>query len=136
MATKVFINLPVKDLEKSMSFFSNLGYQFDDHITDELAACLIISDNIFVMLLQEEYFKTFTKKYVGDNRTFSEVLISLDAESKQAIQDIITKARQLGAHIYAEPEDHGWMYQHSLADLDGHLWEYIYVDKNSIPDSE
>jgi predicted lactoylglutathione lyase len=135
MATKVFINLPVKDIEKSKSFFSNLGYRFNDQISDELAACIIISDNIFVMLLKEEYFKTFTKKNISDTKAFNEVLISLDAESKQDIQNIISKAQQLGAHIYSEPQNHGWMYQHSFADLDGHLWEFIFTDKNLLPDN-
>lgn len=116
-----------------MSFFKSLGYHFSPQMTDELGACMIISESIFVMLLQEEYFKTFTRKHVGDTNTSGEVLISLDAESKQHIQSLIMKARQLGAHIYAEPEDHGWMYQHSLADLDGHQWQFIFIDESQIP---
>lgn len=134
MATKVFINLPVKDIEKSKLFFSNLGFLFNDQISDELAICIIITENIFVMLLKEEYFKTFTKKNIGDTNTFTEVLISLDAESKQEIQDIITKAKQQGASIYAEAEEHTWRYQHSFADLDGHLWEFIFTDNDLLPD--
>jgi uncharacterized protein len=136
MATKVFINLPVKDIEKSKFFFSNLGYRFNDQISDERALCIIINENIFIMLLKEEYFKTFTKKNISDTKTFNEVLISLDAESKQEIQRIITKANQLGANIYTKAEDYGWMYQHGFADLDGHLWEFIFTDKELLPDPE
>jgi hypothetical protein len=136
MATKIFINLPVKDIEKSKSFFSKLGYRFNDQISDEHAACIIIRENIFVILLKDEYFKTFTKKNISDTKAFNEVLISLDAESKLDIQTIISKARQFGAHIYAEPQNFGWMYQHSFADLDGHLWEFIFTDKSLLPDEE
>jgi uncharacterized protein len=134
MATKVFINLPVKDIEKSKLFFSKLGFLFDDQISDELAICIIITENIFVMLLKEEYFKTFTQKNIADTKAFNEVLISLDAESKEDIQNIIAKANQLGAHIYTKAEEYAWMYQHSFADLDGHLWEFTFTDKELLPD--
>jgi uncharacterized protein len=133
MATKIFINLPVKDLDRSVSFFTNLGYNFNPQFTDEKATCMIISDNIFVMLLTETYFQTFTKKKICDAKTSTEVLIALDANSREEVQRMVEKAKELGAIIYSEPQDHGWMYQHSFADLDGHQWELVYMDTSQIP---
>ena len=133
MATKIFINLPVRDLDKSMVFFTGLGFSFNPQFTDEKAGCMVISDSIFVMLLTEAYFQTFTKKTVSDAKTATEVLIALDADSKEAVQQLITKAESAGATIYSEAQDHGWMYQHSFEDLDGHQWELIYMDQNQIP---
>lgn len=128
MATKVFINLPVKDLEKSKTFFQGLGYSFNPQFSDEKAACMIVSDSIFVQLLKEDYFKTFTKKEVSDAKKSTEVLIALDAGSREEVQQTVAKAKEVGGTIYAEPADHGWMYQHSFADLDGHQWEIGYMD--------
>lgn len=135
MATKVFINLPVKDLDRSMAFFNNLGFSFNPQFTDEKAGCMVISDSIFAMLLTEPYFQTFTKKAVSDAKTSTEVLIALDAGSKDEVQEMVAKAKGGGAAIYQEAQDHGWMYQHSFADLDGHQWELIYMDQSQIPNS-
>jgi predicted lactoylglutathione lyase len=136
MATKVFINLPVKDLEKSKTFFKELGYNFNPQFTDEKGACMVISDTIFAMLLTESYFKTFTKKNVSDAKVSTEVLIALDAASKEEVQKTVAKAKKLGATIYSEPADHGWMYQHSFADLDGHQWEIAYLDETKLPTNQ
>jgi len=136
MATKVFINLPVKDLEKSISFFNGLGFSFNPQFTDEKAGCMVISDSIFVMLLTEPYFATFTKKSVCDAKNHTEVLITLDAESKDAVEQIVSKAKALGGSTYSEAQDHGWMYQHAFADLDGHQWEIAYMDASQLPEQE
>jgi uncharacterized protein len=134
MAAKVFINLPVKNLERSISFFTDIGFRFDPTLTDENAACMTISGNtFFLILLREDYFKTFTKKPISDTSAFAEVLITLHVDSKEIIQNIIEKAQKLGGIIQAEPEDRGWMYQQSLADLDGHLWEFIFIDESQTP---
>lgn len=133
MATKVFINLPVKDLDQSVSFFTALGYTFNPQFTDEKATCMVISDNIFVMLLTAAYFKTFTKKQLADAKQSTEVLIALDAASREEVQRMVAKAKELGGTIYAEPQDHGWMYQHSFADPDGHQWELVYMDETQLP---
>src|SRR5688572_16074460 len=133
MATKVFINLPVKNLDKSKKFFEGLGYEFNLQFSDEKAACMIISETIHAMLLKEDYFQTFTKKEVSDARKSTEVLIALDAASKEEVQEIISKAKNLGATIYSDAADHGWMYQHSFADLDGHQWEFAFLDETLLP---
>jgi predicted lactoylglutathione lyase len=133
MATKVFISLPVKNLEKSKTFFKGLGYDFNPQFSDNETACMIISENIFAMLLTEPYFATFTKKPIGDAKKTTEVLIALDATSKTEVKQIIAKAETLGAIIYNEPTDEEWIYQHSFADLDGHQWEFAFVDESKLP---
>ena len=133
MATKVFINLPVKDLSKSMDFFKNLGFHFNPQFTDEKAACMVVSKTIFVMLLTESYFQTFTRKKLCDAMQSTEVLIALDSNSREEVIQTISKAQANGAQVYAEAQDHGWMYQHSFAELDGHQWEFVYMDESQLP---
>jgi predicted lactoylglutathione lyase len=133
MATKVFINLPVKDLEKSKAFFQGLGFSFNPQFTDENAGCMVVSDAIYAMLLTENYFKTFTNKPISDAKKTTEVLIALDASSRDEVKRIVSKAKELGATLYKEAADHGWMYQHSFEDLDGHQWEFAYMDETQLP---
>jgi len=134
MATQIFINLPVKDLKKSMDFFASLGFEFNPQFTDEKAACMIINDGAsYAMLLKEEFFKTFTKKEITDATKTTEVLIALSRDSKEEVVDIVNKAIAAGGTTYSEPQDHGFMYQHAFADLDGHQWEVMYMDMSAIP---
>lgn len=123
----------MKDLGRSINFFTQLGYHFNPQFTDEKAACMVINNSIFAMLLTEAYFQTFTKKKVADATTTTEVLIALDAGSREEVKQLVEKAADLGASIYAEAQDHGWMYQHSFADLDGHQWEIIFMDETQVP---
>lgn len=132
MVTKIFVNLPVKDLKKSMDFFSALGFTFNPQFTDEKAACMVMSDQIFAMLLVEPFFKTFTKKEIANAQKTTEVLIAIDAPSKEGVESMVKKAIAAGGAVYAEPQDHGWMYQHSFADLDGHQWEVLYMDETKL----
>jgi uncharacterized protein len=133
MPTKIFVNLPVKDLNKSKAFFEGLGFSFNPQFTDENAACMVISDTIYSMLLMESYFKTFTNKAISDATKSTEAIITLDASSREEVSRIVAKAKELGGTIYREPQDHGWMYQHSFADLDGHQWEFVYMDETQLP---
>jgi uncharacterized protein len=134
MPTKIFVNLPVKDLKRTMDFFTHLGFSFNPQFTDEKAACLVINDgSIYAMLITEEFFKTFTKKPISDATKSTEVLIALDAESRQEVDDMIRKAVEAGGKVYMESQDHGWMYGHSFADPDGHQWEILYMDESAIP---
>ena len=135
MATKIFVNLPVKDLKKSIDFFTKLGYTFNPQFTDESATCMIISESIFAMLLIESRFKDFTKKEIADATKTTEVLLALDCESREAVNTMVRKAVDAGGSVYADPQDHGWMYAHSYADLDGHQWELLYMDPTGIPQS-
>ena len=133
MATKVFINLPIKDLARSIEFFQNLGFSFNPQFTDEKAGCMIASESIFVMLLTDSYFKSFIDTEICDAHQATEVLITLDAASTAEVKQFISKAETLGGRIYAQPQDHGFMYQHGFADLDGHKWEMAYVDMSQFP---
>jgi predicted lactoylglutathione lyase len=133
MATKIFVNLPVKDLNKSIAFFTKLGFTFNPQFTDDKATCMIIGDNIFAMLLVEERFKEFTKKPISDAKKSTEVLLALDAESRKKVDEMVKNAVAAGGSMYTEPQDHGWMYTHSFADLDGHQWEFLYMDERAVP---
>ena len=133
MATKIFVNLPVKDLPKSKEFFGKLGFSFNPQFTDDKAACLVIGENIFAMLLTEPFFKTFTKKDIADASKSTEAIIALDAQSRQQVDEMAKKAVEAGGRIYRDAEDHGWMYGKSFADLDGHQWEILYMDETAIP---
>ena len=133
MSKNIFVNLPVKDLSKSMEFFTKLGFKFNPQFTDDKAACMIIGENIYAMLLLEKFFKTFTKKEISNAKKSTEVLIAVDTESREKVDEMINKAVKAGGSIYNNPQDHGWMYGHSFADLDGHQWEVLYMDEDAIP---
>ena len=128
MATRMFVNLPVKDLGKSVKFFTALGFRFNPQFTDKNATCMIVSEENFVMLLVESYFKTFTPKPVSDARKSTEVLICLSADSRKDIDEMVSKAVAGGATTPRPAQDHGFMYQHGFEDLDGHLWELAFMN--------
>lgn len=136
MATKIFVNLPVKDLNKTKDFFSKIGYSFNAQFTDEKAACMVISEDIYAMLLTEPTFQTFTKKSICDATKSTEVLIALSTDSKDEVNNLVEKAVAAGGTLYAEPQDHGFMYQHSFADLDGHQWEVFWMDPSFVQQPE
>lgn len=127
MATNIFVNLPVRDLQASIKFFTHLGYSFNKNYTDETATCMIVAENIYVMLLTEARFKEFTPKPIADARTSTEVLVCLALESREAVQTMVAKAIEAGGSNYKEPQDHGFMYGHGYQDLDGHLWELVHM---------
>jgi uncharacterized protein len=132
MSTKIFVNLPVKDLNKSIEFFTKLGYTFNPQFTDETATCMIVSEDIYVMLLTHAKFKTFTPKTICDATQSTEVLVCLSCESRVHVDELVRKAVAAGGSIYNEPQDHGFMYGHGFQDLDGHIWELIYMEPSAI----
>lgn len=136
MATQIFVNLPVKDLEKSKAFFSALGFSFNEQFTNEKGACLIIGENIYAMLLVEEFFKSFIKKDIVDSSKFAEVINVFSLDSKEQVNELADKALAAGASQYIEPQDYGWMYSRAFQDLDGHLWEVMHADLSAMPASE
>ena len=133
MATQIFVNLPVKDLNKSIEFFTSLGYSFNPQFTNEQAASLIISDNIFFMLLTEPFFKSFIKKDMADATKVAETINCISLDSREAVDEMINKAVAAGATTPNEKQDHGWMYGWVFQDLDGHLWEFVYMDASAAP---
>ena len=134
VAKQIFINLPVKDLPKTILFFTKLGFTFNPQFTDENATCMIVSENIFVMLLVEKFFKTFIKKEISDAHKSTEVLLSLTAGSRKEVDEIVHKAIQAGGKEPREAQDHGWMYGRAFEDLDGHIWEVFYMDESAMPE--
>lgn len=135
MAKQIYVNLPVKNLEKSVAFFSSLGFEFNPQFTNENATCMIVGEGIYVMLLVENFFKTFTPKTIADARATTEVLLCLSCESRAEIDAQVAKAVAAGGKTPNKPQDHGFMYQHGFEDLDGHLWELAYMDMSAMPKS-
>jgi predicted lactoylglutathione lyase len=132
MATKIFVNLPVKDLSKSMEFFKKLGFTFNPQFTDETAACMVISEDIYAMLLTHAKFKEFTPKAICDATKNTEVLVCLTRESRQHLDETVRNALATGGTTYAESKDYGFMYQHGFQDLDGHIWELVYMEPGAV----
>jgi len=136
MTTKIFVNLPVKDLNRAVEFFTKLGFKFNPQFTDKNATCMIISEDIFVMLLVEEFFKTFTKKEICNTSKNIEAIIALSAESRENVDEMIYKAIEAGGIEPRKPQDHGWMYDRAFEDIDGHLWEITYMNKSSLKSND
>ena len=132
MPRMIFVNLPVKNLDRSMEFFKKLGFSFNPQFTDETAACMVISDTIFAMLLTEAKFKEFTSKPIADANTTTEVLTALSADSKDEVNRLVDAALAGGATEAREPMDYGFMFGRSFNDLDGHIWEVIWMDPSQI----
>lgn len=130
MPTQIYVNFPVNDLSKTKSFFEQLGYSFNTQFTDEKAACMIIAENIYAMLLRKDFFETFTHKKVVDAKENTEVLICLSAENRNAVDEMVRKAIAAGGKAHREPMDHGMMYQWAFEDLDGHIWEIAWMDES------
>ncbi|MGD6833754.1 VOC family protein [Sutcliffiella halmapala] len=130
-ADKIFVNLPVKNLDETMEFFSKIGFEFNPQFTDENATCMVISDSIFAMLLVEDYFKSFTKKDISDTSKSSEVIIALTANSREEVDEIVNKAFDAGGKPSNDPQDHGFMYGWGFEDINGHLWEVFYMEQGT-----
>jgi len=133
MATQIFVNLPVKDLNKSIEFFTKLGFTFNPQFTNENATCMVVSDTIYVMLLVEKFFKTFIKKEICDTSKYTESIICLSAENKAKVDELVSKAVAAGGTTPNPKQDLGFMYGHGFQDLDGHLWEVNWMDMSAAP---
>jgi hypothetical protein len=134
MSRQIYVNLPIKDMERSKAFFGKLGFSFNPQFTNEQGACMVVADgSIYVMLLVESFFKTFTKKAVADTTKSTEVLVCLSCESRAEVDELVAKARTAGATVPNAPQDHGFMYGHGFEDLDGHIWELAYMDMAAAP---
>lgn len=128
MHKQIYVNLPVKDLSKSMGFFKGLGYSFDAKFTNDQAACMILGENLYVMLLVEAFFQGFTKKPVSDATKQTEVLICVSCDSRAQVDQLVAAGRAAGATKSKEPQDYGFMYGDGFHDLDGHAWEFMYME--------
>lgn len=115
-----------------MAIFTRLGFSFNPQFTDETATCMIVAEDIFVTLLTQDKFKTFTSKKICDATKNTEVLVVLPRENREQVDDMVRKAVAAGGSTYNEPQNHGFMYAHGFQDLDGHIWEFFYMDSSAI----
>jgi predicted lactoylglutathione lyase len=127
IAKQIYVNLPIKDLKKSVAFFTKLGFTFNAEFTNEQATCMIVGENIFAMLLVESFFKTFTGKPVADATKSTEVINCIALDSQEAVDGMVKAAVAAGGTAPSEVKDHGFMYQHGFEDIDGHIWELVYM---------
>lgn len=132
MSTKIFVNLPVADLDRAMDFFTKVGFSFNPQFTDERAASMVISDDIFAMLLTEPFFATFTPKQIADASATTEAIIALSADSREECDRIADAAIAAGATETRPADDQGFMYGRAFGDLDGHLWEVMWMDPSAV----
>ena len=135
MATvnQIFVNLPVKELSRSVEFFTKIGFTFNPQFTDENATCMVINDTIYAMLLVEKFFKSFIDKEIADTKANAAAIIALSVGSRAEVDELIEKALEAGGREYKELQDHGFMYGRDFEDLDGHLWEIFYMDMAAVP---
>jgi predicted lactoylglutathione lyase len=127
-ARKIFVNLAVRDLERSKDFFSALGFSFNPQFTDDKAACMIVNDEAFVMLLTHPFFQTFTRRDICDTSQYTEGLLALSCESREEVDEMVKKALAAGGQPAMDSQDHGFMYGWSFYDPDGHHWEVFWMD--------
>jgi predicted lactoylglutathione lyase len=132
MSRKIFVNLPIKNMERSKAFFSALGFSFNPQFTNEQGACMVITEDIYAMLLVEPFFQTFTKKPIADATKVSEVLVCLSCDSRAEVDALVKKALAAGGKTPKAPQDHGFMYGHGFEDIDGHLWELMWMDPAAV----
>jgi predicted lactoylglutathione lyase len=129
----IFVNLPIKDLERTRAFWTKLGFSFNEQFSDDKALCMVLNEGtIYSMLITHEFFSTFTDRPIANNSQ-TQVLIAIEVESRKSVDEIVTLALENGGTRYRDPEDHGWMYYDSFADIDGHQWEVIFSDPTQTP---
>jgi predicted lactoylglutathione lyase len=129
---KIFVNLAVKDLNRSKEFFTRLGFEFNPQLSNEQGACMVISEDAYVMLLVEPFFQSFTQKGICDATKQSEVINALSCSSRAEVQDLTKKALAAGGKPAQPPQDHGFMYSESFYDVDGHHWEVVWMDPSTV----
>jgi predicted lactoylglutathione lyase len=133
MSRKIFVNLPIRDMERAKAFFGALGFSFNPQFTNDQGACMVVAEDIFVMLLVEPFFQGFTKKRIADAKASTEVLVCLSCDSRAEVDDLVKKALAAGGTAPNAPQDHGFMYGHGFEDPDGHLWELVWMDPKAAP---
>jgi uncharacterized protein len=133
MSKKIFINLPIADLQKSMDFYTAIGFTNNPQFTNATAACMVLTDEIYVMLLTHPKFKEFTKKKIGNTVKTASVINSLSVDSNAEVNAMLENALKAGGKEPNEAKDYGFMQQRSFEDLDGHLWEVLYMDLSKFP---
>ena len=134
MNRMVFVNLPVADVERSRAYFAGLGLAFDERFSDGKALCMVLGDHAFAMLLQRDFFAGFTPRPVADATVATEVLVGLSADDREDVDRLLAAALAAGGQEVREPVDHGSMYGRAFSDLDGHVWEVLWMDPAALAD--
>lgn len=136
MKRQIFVNIGVQNLEASKAFFSELGFHFNEQFCDETAACLVISDEIYAMLLTHDKMRGFLPEGhdICDSSRSHEALLCLSCENREEVDRLVEKALAGGGKSFKEPQDHGFMYYRSFQDLDGHIWELMHMDLSQFPE--
>ncbi|MGO4710641.1 VOC family protein [Chryseobacterium sp. 2TAF14] len=130
---QIYVNLPVKDVQKTREFWTRLGFSINEQFSDEKAICVIMKeDHIYTMFLKEEFFQTFTDRPVAAGET-TQTLLAISVNSREEVDEMVKTATENGGSKYSEPRDYGWMYQKTFADLDGHQWEVLFSDMSQLP---
>jgi predicted lactoylglutathione lyase len=132
MNTKIFVNLPVRDLQKSISFYEGIGFRVNPQFTDDTAACIVINDDIYIMLLTHAKFKEFTPRIVSDSFNYTEVINALTVDSKEDVRVMMDKVLANGGSEIRDPQDYGFMFNRSFGDPDGHIWEVFWMDPKAV----
>ena len=131
MFDSIFVNMPIENLKKSVDFFTGLGFKFNAQFTDEHSTCMVVSEHIYVMLLEKEKFQSFTSKKIADHDTV-EALFSFSCKSADEVRELSEKAFALGAKKVNEPEDIGFMFSWGFEDLDGHMWDLFWMNPEHV----
>jgi predicted lactoylglutathione lyase len=129
---KLFVNIPVSDLQRSIEFFEALGFTFNPQFTDATATCMLVGEDAYFMLLDQEKFKSFSKRPMGDARRETSALFAISVNSRQEVDEMVEKAIAAGGSHAVDPQDHGFMYASTFYDLDGHHWEVFWMDPSTI----
>ncbi|REC50268.1 VOC family protein [Chryseobacterium pennipullorum] len=130
---QIYVNLPVKDVQKTRAFWTQLGFSINEQFSDENAVCVVMNEEyIYTMFLKQEFFQTFTNRPFAKGDT-TQVLLAIGVSSREEVDQMVKTAIENGGSKYSEPMDHGWMYQSAFADIDGHQWEVMYGDASQIP---
>lgn len=130
---KLFVNVPVADVQRSIVFFESLGFAFNPYFTDATATCMLVGEDAYFMLLDRARFATFTKRPVGDPTASTVALYAIGVDSREAVDAMVRQAVAAGGSHAVDPQDHGYMYGWSFLDLDGHHWEVFWMDPSAIP---
>ncbi|BFO68559.1 putative lactoylglutathione lyase [Chryseobacterium bernardetii] len=131
--TDIYVNLPVKDVQKTREFWTKLGFSINEQFSDDKAICVVMKENhIYTMFLKEEFFQTFTNRPFAKGDT-TQVLLAIGVNSRDEVDGMVKTAIENGGSKYSEPVDYGWMYQSSFADINGHQWEVMHGDVSQIP---
>ena len=130
---KLFVNIAIGDLQRSIQFFETLGFTFNPHFTDATATCMLVGEDAYFMLLTKEKFAAFSKRPLGDARAETNALFSVSVGSRAEVDEMVKAAVAAGGSYAADPQDHGFMYGWSFYDLDGHHWEVFWMDPSAIP---